>query len=86
MNGWLEPAGRVLHTVNMASQKEATHCRHTMPHANHNSAASGVSGIHRAVATETLSASNSASEGCVMLPSLLLCLPKKKKEKVLLWL
>lgn len=41
------------------------------PHANHSRAATGVSGIHRAVSTETLSTSNSASEGCAMLSSYL---------------
>lgn len=35
MNQCLEPAGCVLSTVNMDTQKEATLCRHTEPHANH---------------------------------------------------
>ena len=75
MSQWLEPAGRVLGTVNMDTQREA-----------HNAACQSqrrVSGIHRVVATETLSASNPAREGCVMSPPPPVYLPK---QAALLWL
>lgn len=65
MNRCLEPAG---HTN---THKEAALDRHTMLHANHTSVAAGVSGIHNVVATET------ASEGCGMLPSSSPYRPKK---------